>query len=116
MNSAAINLSRDKRFCSHILSGQVSTTDMRHKPDHNPAAVSLGKLGGSKNTEPQQKARRKNALLGGRPTNAARFCAKLSAAIEFHRTNQNDPHGIGNAVMVALTEVRTAFATAFKVE
>lgn len=30
---------------------------------------------------------------------------KLENKIEFHRTNTNDPYGIGTAVMVALTEV-----------
>jgi hypothetical protein len=82
----------------------------------HPAAVALGKLGGAVTSDAKANAVRKNGLSGGRPTNPERFCAKLSAAIEFHRTNQNDPHGIGNAVMIALTEVRTAFATAFKVE
>jgi hypothetical protein len=36
------------------------------------------------------------------------FIAALNRAIEFHRTNQNDPHNIGVAVMVTLTEVRDA--------
>lgn len=33
----------------------------------------------------------------------------LDRAIEFHRTNAKDPHNVGNAVMVALAEVRDAF-------
>lgn len=37
------------------------------------------------------------------------FLGALDRAIEFHRTNTNDPHNIGNAVMVAITEVRDAF-------
>jgi hypothetical protein len=37
------------------------------KPIKNPAAVALGKLGGSANTEKQNAARRKNGRNGGRP-------------------------------------------------
>lgn len=37
------------------------------------------------------------------------FLGALDRAIEFHRTNTNDPHNIGTAVMTALTEVRDAF-------
>ncbi len=33
----------------------------------NPAAQALGRLGGSKNTEAQNRARRRNARKGGRP-------------------------------------------------
>lgn len=36
----------------------------------------------------------------------------LDAAIVWHRQNHNDPHNIGNAVIAALTEVRTAIAKA----
>lgn len=36
------------------------------------------------------------------------FVEALTRAIEFHRTNPDDPHGIRSAVMVALTEVRDA--------
>lgn len=32
----------------------------------------------------------------------------LREKAEFHRTNPNDPHGIGTACMVALTEVADA--------
>jgi hypothetical protein len=42
------------------------------------------------------------------------FLAGLDRAIEFHRTNQNDPYGIGNAVMVALKEVKKAYSDAFR--
>lgn len=41
-------------------------------------------------------------------SNAA-FVGALDRAIEFHRNNTNDPHNIGTAVMVAITEVRDAF-------
>lgn len=37
------------------------------------------------------------------------FLGALDRAIEFHRTNTNDPHNVGNAVVAALTEVRDAF-------
>lgn len=37
------------------------------------------------------------------------FIYALDRAIKFHQTNTNDPHNIGNAVSVALTEVRDAF-------
>ena len=37
------------------------------------------------------------------------FVGALDRAIEFHRTNTNDPHNVGAAVMVALTEMRDAF-------
>lgn len=37
------------------------------------------------------------------------FIGALDRAIEFHRTNANDPHNVGNAVMVAIAEVRDAF-------
>lgn len=36
--------------------------DLKH-----PAAVALGRLGGRRNTEAQQAARRRNARRGGRP-------------------------------------------------
>ncbi len=32
----------------------------------------------------------------------------LNRAIKFHSANTNDPHGISNAVICALTEVRDA--------
>lgn len=38
----------------------------------NPAAVALGKLGGSANTVAQNQARRKNGKKGGRPRNNMR--------------------------------------------
>jgi hypothetical protein len=37
------------------------------------------------------------------------FLFAMDRAIEFHRTNTNDPHNVGTAVMVALTEVRDCF-------
>lgn len=37
------------------------------------------------------------------------FLAALNQAIEFHRTNQDDPYGIDVAVMAALIEIRDAF-------
>jgi hypothetical protein len=37
------------------------------KPTKNPAAVALGRLGGSKNTEAQNEARRINGRKGGKP-------------------------------------------------
>jgi hypothetical protein len=37
------------------------------------------------------------------------FLDALNRAIEFHRTNTNDPHNVGASVMVAVTEVRDAF-------
>jgi hypothetical protein len=44
------------------------------------------------------------------------FIEELDKKIEFHRTNQNDPHSIGTAVMVALTEVRDAWRIAKTIE
>lgn len=41
------------------------------------------------------------------------FLAELDKAIEFHRTNTNDPYGIAVAVMAALAEVRDAFKAAY---
>jgi hypothetical protein len=37
------------------------------------------------------------------------FVGALDRAIDFHRTNTNDPQNIGTAVMAALIEVRDAF-------
>jgi hypothetical protein len=42
------------------------------------------------------------------------FIAHMDKAIAFHRTNQNDPHGIGNAVMCALIETRNAYAKTYR--
>lgn len=42
-----------------------------------------------------------------------KFVHALDKAIDFHRTNQNDPYGISNAVICALTETREAFAQTF---
>jgi hypothetical protein len=36
------------------------------------------------------------------------FIKKLDKAIAFHQNNQNDPHGVGSAVIAALIEVRNA--------
>ena len=40
------------------------------------------------------------------------FAHNLEQAIAFHRCNQNDPHNIGCAVLVALEETREAFVLA----
>lgn len=45
-------------------------------------------------------------------TDGEKFVANLDMAIEFHRTNPNDPHGISNAVICSLLETRNAFAKA----
>ena len=42
------------------------------------------------------------------------FYHNLEMAIKFHDVNQNDPHNIGNAIKVALLEVRDAFGFAMK--
>ena len=42
------------------------------------------------------------------------FLAGIDRAVEFHRGNQNDPHGVGNAVIVALTEIQKAYSDAFR--
>ncbi len=42
------------------------------------------------------------------------FLEKLDNAMDFHRRNHNDPHGIGTAVAVALLETRNAWAAANK--
>ena len=41
------------------------------------------------------------------------FLAALDRAIEFHRTNTDDPYGIDIAVVAALVEVRDAFKAAY---
>lgn len=41
------------------------------------------------------------------------FVAMLDVSISFHRRNQNDPHGIRDAVLCALLETRNAFAKAY---
>jgi len=41
-----------------------------------------------------------------------KFCNNLDKAIEFHRLNQNDPHQVGNAAVLALCEVREMFGMA----
>jgi len=40
------------------------------------------------------------------------FITNLNKAIEFHRTNKNDPYNIGNSAIVALSETRDAFVAA----
>lgn len=37
------------------------------------------------------------------------FLNALDRAIEFHRSNENDPHNVSSAVIVAISEVRDAF-------
>lgn len=44
------------------------------------------------------------------------FIGAIDKAIAFHGHNQNDPHGIGNAVIAALVEVKTASMEAYKTE
>lgn len=41
----------------------------------------------------------------------AAFLGALDRAIEFHRTNMNDPHNVSAAVVAAVTEIRDAFKT-----
>ena len=41
-----------------------------------------------------------------------KFCHNLDRSIEFHRQNQNDPHGVGNAAVLILSEVRELFGLA----
>ena len=43
------------------------------------------------------------------------FIDSIDQAIAFHQTNANDPHGIGNAVIAALVEIRRASVAAYKV-
>lgn len=43
---------------------------------------------------------------------ANRLINELEEKAEFHRTNTNDPHGIGTAVQVALSEVAQAIKDA----
>jgi hypothetical protein len=45
-----------------------------------------------------------------------RFIAGLNRAIMFHGTNTNDPHGISNAVICTLIEVKNAFEESQKRE
>lgn len=45
-------------------------------PKKNPAAQALGRLGGSKNTAAQVKARLKNSKLAGRPGRVCADCGK----------------------------------------
>lgn len=61
-------------------------------------------------TEPRKTPRNSDAITRAKfQRNNAAFLYALERSIEFHRTNTNDPHNIGTAVMVALTEVRDAF-------
>jgi hypothetical protein len=46
------------------------------KPTKNRAAQALGRLGGAANTTAQQKARRKNGTLGGRPRRVCTRCGE----------------------------------------
>jgi hypothetical protein len=43
-----------------------------------------------------------------RTINADKFIEGLDKAIKFHFENQDDPHGVGNAVIAALQEVKGA--------
>ena len=42
------------------------------------------------------------------------FYENLGQAIKFHELNPNDPHNIGNAVIVSLREVQDALGHAMK--
>ena len=42
------------------------------------------------------------------------FIHNLDQAIAFHRLNTNDPHNVGNAALLALTETRDAFGFAVR--
>lgn len=44
------------------------------------------------------------------PSKDKRFLNALDRVIDFHANNHNDPHGVSRAVMVAVLEVRDAFA------
>lgn len=50
------------------------------------------------------------ALLQCHPPESEWSCfeSKLEEAIAFHKGNINDPHGIGNAVIACLVEIRNA--------
>lgn len=41
--------------------------------------------------------------------NQCDFLAAIERSIEFHRTNPDDPHNVGTAVVVALTEIRDCY-------
>lgn len=52
-------------------------SDMAQKPVlKNPAAQALGRLGGSAGTKAQNKARKQNAKLGGRPRRVCTHCGE----------------------------------------
>lgn len=54
-----------------------------------------------------RRATRSKQTRGEKSPNAV-FLAALDRAIEFHRSLNEDPHNIRNAVLVSLTEVRDA--------
>ena len=57
-------------------------SSQQQPPAKNPAAVALGRLGGSRNTTKQNAARAKNAKKAGRPR---RVCAKCGQPVRgFH--------------------------------
>jgi len=56
----------------------------------NPAAVRLGRLGGSKNTAKQQAARRQNAPLGGR---SRRVCTSCGSHVDYRKIDGVTHHG-----------------------
>jgi ribosomal protein S27AE len=45
-------------------------------PSKNPAAQALGRLGGSTNSKAQQRARKRNAQLAGRPRRVCVHCGE----------------------------------------
>jgi len=44
------------------------------------------------------------------PDDDVRFLEELDRTIEFYRTKNDDAHGINTAVMIAVLEIRNAFA------
>jgi hypothetical protein len=77
--------------------------DINYTPKGFPAQLTVGVLEDSEVSE--------------LPLNVVndKFIGELSKSIEFHRTNKNDPYGIGAAVSTSLSEVRRALTEALKV-
>lgn len=65
----------------------------------------------SKKTSRKRTAQRRPDFLSRSEVqrNQLAFLGAIERAIDFHRTNPNDPHNVGAAVVAALTEVRDAF-------
>lgn len=49
------------------------------------------------------------------PTREENFVAALNKAIKFHQEKTDDAHNISNAVICAISEVRDAFKSAYKI-